>query len=80
VKTLPEIAWRESGSWVGELAQPRAMPELDVGHQCVSPDDCGRFVCIWCRRCMPWCFGSTGENELQSALCDDCALEEEEGP
>jgi len=57
-----------------------------VAHCCVGIDPshptCGTFVCLWCRRAVPWCFGAGGDHGLDGRLCDDCCsdLHEDDEP
>ena len=66
-----EVAWDSEGKWCGDGKEPRLFPKLQRKHQCRRARECGRFVCYHCGRCVPWCFGASG-NALESVLCDDC--------
>lgn len=77
MSTLPEIAWDGDGKWCGDGAEPAGgCPQLVVEHTtaCRSPE-CGTFVCAWCRRAAPWCFGAGGDDGLDGRLCDGCWCE-----
>lgn len=74
-----EFAWRIQGNsiheWVGGGADPGFAPLAPaVKHQCDidKGGECGIFVCVWCRKAMPWCWGAASGHELEDKLCDIC--------
>jgi hypothetical protein len=78
VPLLREVAWDRDGIWAGDGVEPSSgRPERDVPCQCHK---CGvaTFVCLWCRRAVPWCFGSDqgdGPEEAIDGLLCDCWCE-----
>lgn len=76
---LRERAWDASGAWCGDGLDPvTGPPPLAVAHQCSGSLTCGTFICRWCERAVPWCFGSSGDDELSDLLCDDCTCERDD--
>lgn len=72
-----EFAWRLKGAtpeWAGGGEDPDFAPLAPAApHQCGNDEkNCGLFVCLWCRKAMPWCWGAVGDNELENKLCDNC--------
>jgi hypothetical protein len=52
--------------------------ELAVPHErSCREDDCEAFVCVWCRRSVPACFGGCGVDRIEHDLCNDCWCERE---
>jgi len=74
---LPEVAWDGDGRWCGDGPAPAGgIPLLGVPHvRSCGGGSCGTFVCFWCRRAVPWCFGAGGDDGLDGRLCDDCWYE-----
>ena len=84
---MTESSWRfvKHGSvvleqaWVGgvEVVPPPPMPEPAVPHQCreLRDDayhiDCGVWICPWCERAVPWCYGVDDD---APAICDFCKM------
>ena len=75
---LREVAWDRIGVWAGDGAEPaEGRPPRDVPCQCGRCLD-ATFVCLWCRRAVPWCLGSGANDTLDDLLCDDCWCERHE--
>jgi len=90
LRHLPEIAWNEAGAWTGRRTPcPGSKPAAVVPCACSRESrtyayrhgvplvyaDCGVFMCVWCRRFVPYCYGGSGVHPLEDSLCNACWCE-----